>query len=172
MTRSPTCSTSFHAGGWNVSVTAFFDVEDGGQVWVVTGTNGENRLRAKGATCAEAWRWVLDQAAVVEVCRVGLGRRGSRGRQGAWHCASEEGPGAVSSSANGGVLARGVGKEAMDPRAGRNRSGMVRTSRVRAPRVVAVCYTPPWPRASQSRGWVAERITHTCEYCTRDGHRC
>ena len=56
----------------------------------------------------------------------------------------------------------------MDPCAGRNGSGMIRTPRVRAPRVVAVRYTPPWPRASQSRGWGAERITHTCEYCTRN----
>ena len=62
------------AVGWSVGVTAFFDVEDGGQVWVVTGTNGENRIRAEGATCAKAWRRVLDQAAVVEMCRVGLDR--------------------------------------------------------------------------------------------------
>ena len=58
---------------------------------------------------------------------------------------------------------RGVGREAVDPRAGRNRSGMIRTPRVRAPRVVAVRYTPPWPRASQSRGWGAESITHADE---------
>ena len=131
MTRSPTCSTSFHACGWNVSITAFFDVKDGGQVWVVTGTNGENRLRAEGATCAEAWRQVLDQAAVVEMCRVGLGRRGSRGRQGAWRCASEEGPGAVLSRANGGVLPVGWERKPW-PRAGRNRSWMIHTPRVRA----------------------------------------
>jgi hypothetical protein len=43
-----------HAGGWNVGDTAFFDVEDGGPVWVVTGTNGENMIRAEGATCVEA----------------------------------------------------------------------------------------------------------------------
>ena len=57
--------------------------------------------------------------------------KSERGR-GAWRYASEEGPGAVSSSANGGVLARGVGKEAVDPRAGRHRSDMIRTPRVRA----------------------------------------
>ena len=38
-----------HAGGWNVGDTAFFDVEDGGQVWVVTGTTGENVIRARRA---------------------------------------------------------------------------------------------------------------------------
>ena len=31
------------------------------------------------------------------------------------------------------MLARGVGKEAVDPRAGRNRSGMIRTPRTHAP---------------------------------------
>jgi hypothetical protein len=43
-----------HAGGWNVGDTAFFDVEDDGQVWVVTGTNGENQIQAEGPTRAEA----------------------------------------------------------------------------------------------------------------------
>ena len=33
----------------------------------------------RGRNLREAWRQVLDQAAVVEMCRVGLGRRGSRG---------------------------------------------------------------------------------------------
>jgi len=51
---------------------------------------------------------------------------------GGWRYASEEGPGAVLSGANGGVPARGVGKEAVDPRAGRNQSRMIRTPRVRA----------------------------------------
>jgi hypothetical protein len=35
-----------HAGGWSVGDTAFHDVENGGPVWVVTGTNGENQIRA------------------------------------------------------------------------------------------------------------------------------
>jgi hypothetical protein len=42
-----------HAGGWNVGDTAFF-VEGGGLVHVVTGSDGENMIRAKGATCSEA----------------------------------------------------------------------------------------------------------------------
>ncbi len=37
----------------------------GGLVWVVTGTNGENRIQAEGATCSEAWRRALDQVEVV-----------------------------------------------------------------------------------------------------------
>jgi hypothetical protein len=53
-----------HADGWNVGDTAFFDVEDGGQVRVVTGANGENMIRAEGATRPEARR-AFDQAATV-----------------------------------------------------------------------------------------------------------
>jgi hypothetical protein len=54
-----------HAGGWSVGDTEFHDVENGGQVWVVTGSNGENMIRAEGAMGAEAWRRALDQAAAV-----------------------------------------------------------------------------------------------------------
>jgi hypothetical protein len=48
-----------------VGDTAFHDVEDGGQVWVVIGTNGENQIRAEGPTRVEAWRRALDHAAAV-----------------------------------------------------------------------------------------------------------
>jgi hypothetical protein len=102
------------AVGWSVGDTAFHDVERGGLVWVVTGSNGENRIRAKGATCAETWRRVLDQAAAVEMCRVGLGQRGSKGASGV--------PGAslAKKGAGRGIVSRqwrraprGVGKEAV-----------------------------------------------------------
>ena len=63
-----------HADGWNVGDTAFFDVEDGGPVWVVAGTNGENMIRAEGATCAEAWRRALDLAAAGEMLRWSRGQ--------------------------------------------------------------------------------------------------
>ena len=49
-------------GGWNVGDTAFFDVEDGGPVWVVAGTNGESQIRAEGAY-HEAWRGIDQTAA-------------------------------------------------------------------------------------------------------------
>jgi hypothetical protein len=55
-----------HAGGCSIGDTAFF-VEVGGLVHVVTGTNGENMIRAEGATCAEAWRRALDRAAAVGI---------------------------------------------------------------------------------------------------------
>ena len=45
-----------HVGGWNVGGTTFFDVEDGGPVWVVTGTTGENRIPAEGAASEVAGR--------------------------------------------------------------------------------------------------------------------
>jgi hypothetical protein len=41
-----------HAGGWSIGDTAFHDIENGRVVWVVSGTNGENMIRAEVAT----WR--------------------------------------------------------------------------------------------------------------------
>jgi hypothetical protein len=45
-----------HVGGWSVGDTAFHDVERGGIIHVVIGSNGENQIRAEGATGSEAWR--------------------------------------------------------------------------------------------------------------------
>jgi hypothetical protein len=53
-----------HAGGWSVGDPAFY-VAGGGLVHVVIGSNGENQIRAEGATCREAWHRALDQAAAV-----------------------------------------------------------------------------------------------------------
>jgi hypothetical protein len=52
-----------HAGGWSIGDTAFHDIENGRVVWVVLCTNGENMIRAEGATCREAWRRALDSRA-------------------------------------------------------------------------------------------------------------
>jgi hypothetical protein len=69
-----------HAGGWSVGDTAFFDIENSDQVWVVTGSNGENMIWAESATCAEAWQRALDQAAA---CGLLPGQaRPARGRGG------------------------------------------------------------------------------------------
>jgi hypothetical protein len=54
-----------HAGGGSIGDTAFHDIEHGRVVWVISGTNGENMIRAEDATCSEAWRRALDQAAAV-----------------------------------------------------------------------------------------------------------
>ena len=48
-----------HAGGWSVGDTAFHDVDRGGIIHVVIGSNGENQIRAEGATRPEAWRRAL-----------------------------------------------------------------------------------------------------------------
>jgi hypothetical protein len=45
--------------GWSVGETAF------GRLWVVDGLNGENAIRAEGATQAEAWHRACDQAQAV-----------------------------------------------------------------------------------------------------------
>ena len=57
-----------HADGWNVGDTAFY-VEGSELVHVVIGSNGENQIRAEGATGLEAWRRVFDQAVAGEMLR-------------------------------------------------------------------------------------------------------
>jgi hypothetical protein len=47
--------------GWSIGGVAFHDGV-GGLVWLVSATNGENRVVARGATCAEAWRRAVEQA--------------------------------------------------------------------------------------------------------------
>jgi hypothetical protein len=52
----PSSDDSFdqlNRSGWSIGDTAFHVAA--ALVWVVTGTNGENRIRAEGATRAEAW---------------------------------------------------------------------------------------------------------------------
>jgi hypothetical protein len=51
-----------HRSGWSTGETAFY-VEGGGVVWVVDGSNGENRIRAEGATQREVWWRAVEQAA-------------------------------------------------------------------------------------------------------------
>jgi hypothetical protein len=54
-----------HSKCWSIGDTAFVDVEGGGIVHVVIGSNGENQIQAEGKTAAEAWRNALGQAAAV-----------------------------------------------------------------------------------------------------------
>jgi hypothetical protein len=54
-----------HPCGWSIGGTAFFDVERGGIMHVVIGSNGENQIRDGGETNAEAWREVLGQAVAI-----------------------------------------------------------------------------------------------------------
>jgi hypothetical protein len=58
----PTSDESFDRldrAGWSVGEAGF------GGTWVVSGMNGENRLRAEGRTQAEAWHNACLQAAAV-----------------------------------------------------------------------------------------------------------
>jgi hypothetical protein len=56
-----------HRSGWSIGDTAF-QVGDV-LVWLVTGSNGENMIRAEGATRAEAWHRAVEQAAAVGMLR-------------------------------------------------------------------------------------------------------
>lgn len=51
-----------HRAGWNIGSAAFTDRAGEGLAWIVSGSNGENRIRAEGATAAEAWAAALQQA--------------------------------------------------------------------------------------------------------------
>jgi hypothetical protein len=50
-----------HAAGWCVGDTAFV-TEASTLIWLVSGRNGENVIRAEGLTQAAAWRAACDQA--------------------------------------------------------------------------------------------------------------
>ncbi|SIN69983.1 hypothetical protein SAMN05444166_0224 [Singulisphaera sp. GP187] len=50
--------------GWSIGDAAFVG-ESGERVWVVSGYNGENLIRADGATQAEAWHRAIEQARVL-----------------------------------------------------------------------------------------------------------
>jgi hypothetical protein len=49
--------------GWSIGDVGF--AGDGERVWVVSGTNGENRIVAEGTTEAEAWWRACEQARAV-----------------------------------------------------------------------------------------------------------
>jgi hypothetical protein len=53
-----------HRSGWTIGDTAFVG-RAAEKVWAVTGSNGENRIRAEGLTELEAWQGALEQAKVV-----------------------------------------------------------------------------------------------------------
>jgi hypothetical protein len=56
-----------HRSGWSIGDTAF--TGPSGRVWLVSGHNGENLIRAEGRTCNEAWESAIGQA--LEVGMVG-----------------------------------------------------------------------------------------------------
>jgi hypothetical protein len=59
--------------GWSIGEAARLS-RDGGLVWLVSGRNGENVIRAEGASQAAAWREAVGQARAVGMiggCRPG-----------------------------------------------------------------------------------------------------
>jgi hypothetical protein len=65
------CHTRLKRASWSLGEVRLLTAT--GPVWLVDGTNGENRLEARGATQAEAWCRAVEQA-------MALGMAG--GRQG------------------------------------------------------------------------------------------
>ena len=50
-----------HRAGWSIGDVAFHDGA-GRLLWIVSGSNGENLIRAEGATRADAWIHAVEQA--------------------------------------------------------------------------------------------------------------
>jgi hypothetical protein len=57
------CFARLRRAGWSVGEASFLG--PGGEVWRVSGRNGENLLRAEGATQAQAWWRAIQQAEAV-----------------------------------------------------------------------------------------------------------
>jgi hypothetical protein len=56
-----------HRGGWSVGEVDVLSAE--GQVWLVSGANGENGIEARGRTQAQAWQWACAQGTALGVRR-------------------------------------------------------------------------------------------------------
>jgi len=67
---NPSTDESFsrlQRAGWTVGDVAVYGPE--GIRWLVTGTNGENRIEARGASQEEAWHRTVEQAEAVGMAR-------------------------------------------------------------------------------------------------------
>ena len=53
------CPERLHRAGWSIGEVGTT------RGWLVTGTNGENVIRAVGRTLAVAWRLVYEQATIL-----------------------------------------------------------------------------------------------------------
>lgn len=62
---------ALNRAGWSVGDAAFDD--SAGRTWVVSGTNGENRIVAEGKTELEAWRLACEQARGLGMLKGGTG---------------------------------------------------------------------------------------------------
>lgn len=57
--------------GWSIGDVAYD--APGRRVWIVSGTNGENRIAAEGKTELEAWEGACEQARALGMLRGGIG---------------------------------------------------------------------------------------------------
>jgi hypothetical protein len=58
------CIAFHRVSGWSIGDVAFHDGA-GGLSWLVSGSNGENLIRAEGMTRNEAWAGAVEQARVL-----------------------------------------------------------------------------------------------------------
>jgi hypothetical protein len=75
----PSSDESFfllHAAGWSVGDVLLWT--EAGSLWVVSGTNGENRIVTRAAGQAEAWYRAVEQALSLGMLRRGY-HKGSEG---------------------------------------------------------------------------------------------
>ena len=58
---------ALNRAGWSIGDVAYDAPR--GRVWIVSGTNGENRIVAEGATELEVWQKACEQARAVGMLR-------------------------------------------------------------------------------------------------------
>ena len=61
------CLDLLHRAGWSDSEASFLG--NSGQVWLVSGTNGEEVIEAQGRSSAEAWLRAVQQARALGMLR-------------------------------------------------------------------------------------------------------
>jgi hypothetical protein len=59
-TTDAECLDRLPRSGWSIGDAAF-RFASGRLVWLVSGTNGENQIRAEGTTSAKAWLQAVEQ---------------------------------------------------------------------------------------------------------------
>jgi hypothetical protein len=70
LTTDVECLSALRRAGWTIGDTAF-RLDDGRLVWLFSGQNGENLIRAEGATSAQAWLAAVEQARLPGMLRDG-----------------------------------------------------------------------------------------------------
>jgi len=68
MTTVDHCHDALHSAGWSVGEVRI-TTASGVPSWLVSGTNGENRIEAREATQSEAWLQAVEQARALGMLR-------------------------------------------------------------------------------------------------------